>query len=136
MPKFVVQRLVAALNDAGRAARGARVLILGIAYKPDVDDVRETPAAEIIAQLRELGVAVGYHDPHVAEFPQMRRYPTDFDLRSQPLTAARLREADAVLIVTHHSAIDWDLVAEASRLVVDTRNVMAGRNVRGRLVQA
>ncbi|MEZ5967105.1 MAG: nucleotide sugar dehydrogenase [Planctomycetota bacterium] len=136
MPRFVVQRLVEGLNQFGRAARGARVLVLGIAYKPDVDDVRETPAAEIVAQLRDLGADVSYHDPHVPEFPQMRRYPSDFDLRSVPLTEAVVRAADAVLVVTHHAAIDWELVAQHARLVVDTRNVMAGRRVAGRLVQA
>lgn len=136
MPRFVVQRLTEGLNEFGRAVRGARVLILGIAYKPDVDDVRETPAAEIIAQLRELGADVRYHDPHVPEFPQMRRYPSDFDLRSEELTEASVRAADAVLVVTQHAAIDWDLVARAAKLVVDTRNVMADRDVRGKLVQA
>jgi UDP-N-acetyl-D-glucosamine dehydrogenase len=136
MPRFVVQRLTQALNDVGLAVRGARVLVLGIAYKPDVDDVRETPAAEIIAALRDLGAEVAYHDPHVPEFPQMRRYPSDFDLRSVPLTEAALAAADAVLVVTHHSGIDWDLVARAARLVVDTRNVMSGRQVRGRLTVA
>jgi UDP-N-acetyl-D-glucosamine dehydrogenase len=136
MPRFVVQRLMEGLNEFGVAMRGAKVLVLGISYKPDVDDVRETPAAEIIAQLRGLGAVVSYHDPHVAEFPQMRRYPSDLGLSSVPLTEAALEAADAVLVVTHHAAIDWDLVARAARLVVDTRNVMAGREARGRVMPA
>jgi len=136
MPGFVVQKVAESLNHFGRAVRGASVLVLGIAYKPDVDDVRETPAAEIIARLRELGADVTYHDPHVAAFPLMRRYPSDFDLQSVVLTASLLEAADAVLVVTHHAAIDWDLVARHARLVVDTRNVMAGRKVRGVVVQA
>ncbi len=136
MPRFVVQRLTEGLNEFGLAVRGAKVLIVGIAYKPNVDDVRETPAAEIIAQLRVLGALVSYHDPHVAEFPQMRRYPSEFDLRSVPLTDATVRQADAVLVVTHHAAVDWDLVAANAKLVVDTRNVMAGRTVNGRLIHA
>ncbi|HLU39052.1 MAG TPA: nucleotide sugar dehydrogenase [Planctomycetota bacterium] len=136
MPRFVVQRVVHGLNQLGRAARGAKVLVAGIAYKPDVDDVRETPAAEIVTQLRELGADVSYHDPHVPIFPQMRRYPFDFDLTSVPLTVERVASSDVVLVVTHHAAIDWDLIAEHARLVVDTRNVMAGRKVRGLLVPA
>jgi UDP-N-acetyl-D-glucosamine dehydrogenase len=136
MPRFVVQRVTQALNEFGVAVRGANVLIVGIAYKPDVDDVRETPAAEIIAQLRELGAEVAYHDPLVAEFPQMRRYASDFGLRSVPLSEANVRAADAVVVVTHHSSIDWDLVARVAKVVVDTRNVMAGRKVQGRLLPA
>ena len=136
MPGFVVRRLTEGLNGFGKAMRGAKVMVLGIAYKPDVDDVRETPAAEIVTQLRELGADVTYHDPHVPVFPQMRRYPGDFELRSVPLTEAAVAAADAVLVVTHHAAIDWDLVARSAKIVVDTRNVMAGRSLRGVLVQA
>lgn len=135
MPRYVVRRVVQALRDEGRRLRGADVLIIGLAYKPDVDDVRETPAAELIRLLHARGVRVGYHDPYVPTFPRMRRYR--FDLVSQPLTPERLARADCVLIATHHSVIDWTLVGRTARLIVDTRNVMATvAGVTARVVKA
>ncbi|MCE7975379.1 MAG: nucleotide sugar dehydrogenase [Leptolyngbya sp. PLA1] len=125
MPRYVVERAAAALNDRGRALRGANILVLGIAYKADVDDIRETPAAEIIALLAERGARVSYHDPHVPTFPTMRKY--DIPLKSCPLTPRVLRAADAVVVVTAHQAIDWAMVGREARLVVDTRDVLAGR---------
>jgi UDP-N-acetyl-D-glucosamine dehydrogenase len=138
MPQYVVDRVVEGLNRDGRAVRGARLLLCGIAYKPDVDDIRETPAAEILRLLQDLGGDVAYHDPHVARFPRMRKYGgKDFDLESVALTAAGLREYDCVVVVTHHRAIDWGLVAREARLIVDTRNVMASfPNARAKTVQA
>jgi UDP-N-acetyl-D-glucosamine dehydrogenase len=124
MPRYVVQRTMEGLNEVGRALRGAKVLVLGIAYKPDVDDIRETPAAEIITQLQELGAQVSYHDPHCPVFPSMRSYDLA-DLESVPLTPENLQGADCVLIVTHHRAIDWKAVADHARLIVDSRNAMA-----------
>ncbi|GIK18316.1 MAG: nucleotide sugar dehydrogenase [Leptolyngbya sp. PLA2] len=135
MPERVVDRVEAVLRDEGRALRGADVLVLGLAYKPNVDDVRETPAAEIIRLLSERGARVAYHDPHVPAFPRMRRYR--FELASEPLTPGRLARADCVLVVTHHDAIDWQLVADHARLVVDTRDAMArARPSRARIVKA
>lgn len=124
MPAYVVERLAAALNERGRAMRGAGVMVLGVAYKPDVGDVRETPAAAIIDLLHERGAVVCYHDPHVPAFPRMRRHA--IDLRSVALTPESLRRADAAVVVTHHSAIDWRLVATHAPLVVDTRNALKG----------
>lgn len=123
MPHLVVERVGMALNDQGKPVRGSRVLVLGMAYKPNVDDVRETPAAEIITQLTDLGAQVSYHDPHVPVFPGMRKY--DLDMASSPLTAHTLEAADAVLIVTDHDAVDYGLVGQHARLVIDTRNAMA-----------
>jgi UDP-N-acetyl-D-glucosamine dehydrogenase len=135
MPRYVVDRAEAALQDDGKQLAGARVLVLGIAYKPDVDDIRETPAAEVIELLRERGAIVSYHDPHVPVFPSMRRH--DIGLSSVELSEAALREADAVVIVTHHRAIDWALVGRHARLIIDTRNVMAGvQGARARVVKA
>lgn len=135
MPAYVVERTARALSDRRKALRGARVLVLGIAYKPDVDDIRETPAAEIITLLHARGAKVSYHDPHVPVFPAMRRYA--ISMRSQPLNRASLAKADAVLVVTDHKAIDWDLVGSASRLVVDTRDAMSRvRRPRARVVKA
>ena len=135
MPDWVVQRAAGALNQDGKPLKGSDVLILGIAYKPNVDDIRETPAAEIVRILEEAGAKVSYHDPHVAVFPSMRRYGS-FDLASEELTADRLAKTDCVMVVTDHAAIDWDMVAQHAELIVDTRNTMAGRECRGRVVRA
>ncbi len=135
MPERVVERTEAALRDDGRELRGADVLVLGLAYKPNVDDVRETPAAEIIRLLSDRGARVSYHDPHVPAFPRMRRYR--FEMASEPLTPQRLARADCVLVVTHHDAIDWQMVADHARLVVDTRDAMSrARPSRARIVKA
>ena len=135
MPRQVVERTIEGLNEAGKPVRGSRVLVCGLAYKPDVDDVRETPAAEIITLLNERGADVSYHDPHVPVFGGMRKY--DLSMKSVELTAETLRAADCVLIVTNHSAIDWPLIAKEASLVVDTRNAMAPyRPIAGLLVQS
>lgn len=134
MPGYVVDRTQAALNDDGKAIKGSKVLVLGIAYKPDVDDIRETPAAPIIEMLMQRGASASYHDPHVPKFPAMRKHA--IDLSSVALTAQALSAADAVLIVTHHAAIDWVLVGKHAKLVVDTRNAMRGVACAGRVVKA
>jgi UDP-N-acetyl-D-glucosamine dehydrogenase len=123
MPEHIVEKLAAALNERGRALRGSRILILGVAYKPNVDDIRESPAAEIIEQLQHRGAVVSYHDPHVPTFPKMRRY--QIELVSVPLNERSIGDADAVLIVTHHDAIDYALIGRHASLVVDTRNAMS-----------
>ncbi len=134
MPRYVVSRTSEGLNKLGKAIRGARILVCGIAYKPDIDDVRETPAAEIIRLLADLGADVSYHDPHVQNFPSMRKY--NFRMDSVDLTKEFLRTCDCVLIVTDHQAIDWPLIAREARLIVDTRNKMAGVDAKGLVVQA
>jgi UDP-N-acetyl-D-glucosamine dehydrogenase len=120
MPLFVVRKVQDALNRAGRAVNGSRVLVLGVAYKKDIDDVRESPALDILRLLAERGAAVAYHDPHV---PRVRVNGGFTD--SIPLTAAALAAADCVVIATDHSTVDYDAVAANARLVVDTRNAMA-----------
>ena len=127
MPDYVVQRTALALNDRGKSVKGSRVLVLGLAYKPDVDDVRESPSFELIEKLEELGAHVDYNDPHVARTHKMRRY--DLQLHSVPLTAQSLKSYDCVLIATHHAAYDWQMIADHSRLIIDTRN--ATREVKG-----
>lgn len=123
MPRYVETKLIEALNARGKVVRGARILILGIAYKPDIADPRESPAFEIIERLLRLEAEIGYHDPHIPEAPPMRTWPDMPPLRSVPLTAERLRGQDAVLIVTHHSGVDYELVRELAPLVIDTRRV-------------
>jgi len=128
MPDYVVNRVVLALNDRGKAVKGSRILVLGLAYKPDVDDVRESPSFELIEKLEHLGAQVDYNDPHVPRTHKMRQH--DLQMTSVELTAATLKAYDCVLIATHHSAYDWQLIADNAKLIVDSRNAM--RNVKGR----
>ena len=123
MPHYVVDKLQAALNDRGRAVKGSKVLVLGLAYKRDIDDPRESPAFEILDLLLRRGAEVAYHDPHIPQAPRMRTWPNLPPLHSLPLTPATLAAHDAVLIVTDHRAVDYDLVAAHARLIVDTRGI-------------
>ena len=120
MPHHVVNHVAAALGERGKTLYGARVLVLGAAYKKDIDDVRESPSLKIIELLGAKGAMVDYHDPFVPRLGKMRKY--DFGLESVPLTTETLRAHDCTLIVTDHSAIDYDMVVAESPLVVDTRN--------------
>jgi UDP-N-acetyl-D-glucosamine dehydrogenase len=129
MPQYVVERLSLALNCLGKSVKGSRILVLGLAYKPDVDDVRESPSFELIEKLTELGATVDYSDPHVPATHRMRKYG-DLGMRSVPVTAESLKRYDAVLVATHHAAFDWQLIADHATLIVDTRNAM--RDVKGR----
>jgi UDP-N-acetyl-D-glucosamine dehydrogenase len=127
MPEYVVRRTVLALNERGKAVKGAKILVLGLAYKPDVDDVRESPSFELIEKLEALGASVDYNDPHVTQTHKMRRY--DLQMESVPLSKETLARYDCVLIATHHKAYDWQLVADHAKLIVDTRNAL--KNVKG-----
>ncbi len=123
MPRWVVDKLQLALSDRGKAMRNSRVLLLGLAYKRDVDDPRESPSFELMELLLERGAQVSYHDPHVPRMPAMRSWPHLPPLDSVPLDEPLLRTQDAVLIATDHRAVDYGLVARAASLVVDTRGV-------------
>ena len=123
MPEYVVGKLQAALNDCGRAVKGAKVLVLGLAYKKDIDDPRESPAFEVIHELLKLGADVSYHDPYVPVAPRMRSWPTLPAMTSRPLTPEVLRSADVALLITDHSIVDYDLVLKNAALIVDTRGV-------------
>jgi UDP-N-acetyl-D-glucosamine dehydrogenase len=127
MPAYVVQRTVLALNDRSKSVKGSRILILGLAYKPDVDDVRESPSFELIEQLEHLGAEVDYHDPHVPATHKMRHH--DLQMRSIELSPASLATYDCVVVATHHAAYDWQMIADHARLLVDTRGVT--RHLRG-----
>ena len=122
MPRYVAAKTSEALNAAGKAVNGSRVLLLGISYKANVDDTRESPALDIHQYLREMGAVVSYHDPHVDEVAIEGE-----TLRSVDLTAEVLEAVDAVVITTDHAAVDYDLVLERAPIVVDPRNTMAGR---------
>ena len=131
MPAHVLSLVSEALNDAGRALKGARILVLGVAYKRGVGDTRESPAHEIIATLRRKGAQVSYADPHVPTFPV-----DGTDLKAVEPTEEELRRADCVLILTDHPEFDYGAVARRGRLIVDTRHsVPEIRGRRGRLVR-
>jgi UDP-N-acetyl-D-glucosamine dehydrogenase len=119
MPEYWVARVADRLNEQGKAVRGSAVLVLGVAYKKDIDDIRESPALDVIRLLERRGAAVTYHDPHV---PQVRE--DGVELRSVALTPAALRAADCVVVVTDHSGVDYAQVAREARLVVDTRHAL------------
>jgi UDP-N-acetyl-D-glucosamine dehydrogenase len=119
MPRWVVGKVADALNSVAKAIKGSRVLMLGIAYKKNIDDVRESPSVEIMQQLRDLGAEVEYCDPYFPRFPKMRHY--NFDLEHQALSAQTLKEFDCVIIGVDHDCFDYALVVEDSQLLVDTR---------------
>ncbi len=120
MPEYVVARAAQALNSKGKALNGSRVLILGVAYKRDVGDLRESAALQILELLRAAGAEVAYSDPHVPVIPRLRRHR--LDLKSVEVTPQTLRSSDLVLIATDHSDFDYELVVKHAPLVVDTRN--------------
>ena len=131
MPAYVVGKVTDALNERGKPVKGSHILLLGMAYKKDVDDPRESPGFELLDLLLKKGAVVQYNDPHIPVLPKMRHWPHLQPLHSLPLTADTLAAQDCVLIVTDHSAYDYPWIVEHSRLVVDTRN--ATRHVtRGR----
>jgi UDP-N-acetyl-D-glucosamine dehydrogenase len=126
----VINRVMIALNESKKSLKGAKVLVIGISYKPDVDDTRESPAAEIIELLWKHGAVVNYHDPHVPVFPKMRDHA--IDLKSLKLTEKTLKDHDCVLIVTDHANVDYAAIGKHAKLVVDSRNAM-GRIAPGAL---
>jgi len=123
MPRYVIRKLQDGLNNVGRALNGAKVLVLGLAYKKDIDDPRESPSFELIDLLLQHKAQVDYHDPHIPEMPTMRSWPHLEAKRSVPLSAHTLCDYDCVLIATDHSSVDYDLVAQHARLIIDTRGV-------------
>ena len=118
MPEYVVRRTMLALNDRGKAVKGSRILVLGLAYKPDVDDVRESPSFELIETLSDLGASVDYNDPHVAKTHRMRKH--DLQMSSVALSAESIGSYDCVLVATNHAAYDWEFIAAHAALIVDT----------------
>lgn len=131
MPAYVIAKVSDALNDAGKAVRGSKIAILGMAYKKDIDDPRESPSFELLDLLLKKGASVSYNDPHIPSLPRMRHWPHLEPMTSAPLTAEYLASRDCVLIATDHTAYDYSFIVKHSRLVIDTRNatkpVTAGR---------
>src|SRR5262249_58068277 len=126
MPRRVVNKLVGALSErASRAIKGARVLVVGIAYKKNVDDMRESPALKIMELLEERGAIVGYHDPFLPEIPATREHREFAGRRSTPLSREALADTDAALICTDQYAIDYTALTDGCPLIIDTPNVCA-----------
>ncbi|MGH8370512.1 MAG: nucleotide sugar dehydrogenase, partial [Gammaproteobacteria bacterium] len=121
MPEWVVDKMASAMNQQGKAIRGSKILVLGISYKKNIDDTRESPAVEIMELLQKRGATVAYADPLIPEFPRMRDY--HFNLKSTPVTAETLTRFDAVVVATQHDAFDYDLILKHAKLIVDTRGV-------------
>ncbi len=121
MPEWVVSKVTDALNDRGKSIKGCKTLVLGIAYKKNVGDMRESPSVELMELLQAKGAAISYSDPHVPVFPKMRKH--HFDLSSVPLTAETIASFDFLLLVTNHDAFDYALIKKYARLIVDTRGV-------------
>lgn len=130
MPAYVVAKVGAALNDVRKSVKGSKVTLLGMAYKKDVDDPRESPGFELMDLLIEKGAIVNYNDPHIPVLPTMRHYP-HLRMASQELTPEYLASQDLILIATDHSAYDWDWIVAHSPLIIDTRNATK-RVVEGR----
>ena len=121
MPEYVLGKLVDGLNQRGKAVKGSKVMVMGIAYKKNVDDMRESPSVELMEMLRDRGADLSYADPHVPVFPKMREHC--FDLSATPLTPDTLQAQDAVILATDHAAFDYELIKEHAPLIIDTRGV-------------
>jgi UDP-N-acetyl-D-glucosamine dehydrogenase len=124
MPEWVCNKVLTTMNDRCKTVKNSRMLVVGVAYKPDVDDMRESPSLEIIHRLKTMGGLVDYHDPFVESMPPMRHF--DLAMSSVPLTAETIESYDCVLIVTHHTKLDYQLIAKHASLIVDTRGVYRG----------
>ncbi len=122
MPYYVVEKTVEALNETGKSIKGARVLILGLSYKRDIDDIRESPSLKIIELLQDRKAVVDYNDPYIPATYKMRKY--DLGMKSIPLTPENVKSYDCIIIVTDHSSYDPNFIVEHAKLVVDTRNVI------------
>ncbi len=134
MAAHVVGKLERALAERQGKLDGARILVLGLAYKPNVADPRESPAFEVIERLLDAGAVVSYHDPLIPRAPRMRTWAELPEMRSEPLTAELLAAQDAVVLITDHAEVDYDLVLAHAPLVVDTRGVLRGGG--GKVVRA
>lgn len=120
MPRYVVTRLLEALNDRGQVLKGSRCLVLGVAYKPDIDDIRESPALDVIGLLQQKGAEVEYHDPYI---PSLRTHDGE-TMESVPDLMAAVRRADVVVIVTNHKVYDYPAILKAARFIFDSRNAL------------
>ena len=119
MPDFVVNKILFGLNERLKSIKGSKILVLGIAYKPNIDDMRESPSVIIMEKLRDMGATIAYSDPHIASFPKMREH--HFDLQCVELSSEHISSYDCVLLATDHDAFNYDFILEHAQLIVDTR---------------
>ena len=127
MPQWVVGKVANALNERGKAIKGSRILILGLAYKKNIDDTRESPAVEIMNELQLKGALIDYSDPHIATFPKKRDY--HFNLKSVHLTPENIKQYDCLVITTDHDSFDYESLLKNASIIVDTRGRLSGRNI-------
>jgi len=136
MPEYVVHRTMIALNEAGKAVKDSKILLLGLAYKADVDDMRESPTFELMDRFQALGAEVSYHDPHVPEIGPTREHAKWQGTKSLAWSEETLRAQDCIVIATHHKAFDLAQLAEWAPLIIDTRNAMTGIQGEATVVKA
>jgi UDP-N-acetyl-D-glucosamine dehydrogenase len=122
MPEYVIRNLMNALNDHGKALKNSEVLVIGLAYKPDVDDIRESPSLKLLEILDEKGANISFYDPYIPIIPESRKYKKFAGMKSIELNADTIKEFDAVVISTNHSSVDYNELAEHAQLILDTRN--------------
>ena len=135
MPNYVVNKVIEALNSKKKSLNGSKILVLGLAYKPDIDDVRESPSLELIKLLKNGGAKVDYNDPYLPKTHKMRDY--DLKMKSVSLTAAKIKSYDCVLIATNHSDYDYKWLVKNAKLIVDSRNATANvRSGKNKIVKA
>jgi UDP-N-acetyl-D-glucosamine dehydrogenase len=135
MPYYVVQKTIDALNEKGLSIKGAKILILGIAYKKNVDDMRESPSLKLIELYRNKGAIVDYNDPYIPEMPKLRHHNL-LDMKSVPLNKETVGGYEALVIATDHSDYDYQFLHEHARLIIDTRNAMKVGLNDGKVVKA
>ena len=131
-PYYVVEKSIEALNKNKKALNGAKVLILGVAYKKDIDDMRESPSLKLIEIYREKGAQVDYHDPLVPKLPKTRKY--NYDLNSVKLTKEKINGYDLVVLSTDHSIFDYEIISENSKIIIDTRNAFETRGIKSKKI--
>jgi UDP-N-acetyl-D-glucosamine dehydrogenase len=134
MPYYVVEKVIEALNDKNKSINSSKILVLGLAYKKDVDDVRESPSLKLIELLKQKGACVDYNDPYIPKTHRMRMY----DLKMESVTIAKgtLKKYDCVVIATDHSCYDYEFIVNNSQLIVDTRNAAHGVKNKNNVVKA
>ena len=121
MPRWVINKMVGALNDRCKSVKGSKILVLGVAYKKNIDDIRESPAVELMELLQEKGADISYSDPHVPVFPKMHEHY--FDLTSVTVEPEMILNYDCILVATNHDAFDYEMIQKHAKLIVDTRGV-------------
>lgn len=124
MPEHVVRKTMLALNDEGKSVKGSRILLIGLAYKPDVDDVRESPTFELMSQFADLGAVVEYHDPHCPQIGPTREHKQWLGKKSTQWSESVVRSFDAVVVATHHSCLDLKALSNWAKIIIDTRNAL------------